>query len=202
MIKKTRPAIRRLWVFEFCLAVLILTFPFWIGIFYPKPHTEWVEIYSRQYQLDPLLVYALMRQESRYQPGVESQAGAQGLMQILPDTAAWLAEKEGMAADEVKEERLKEPETNIRLGCIYLAWLNHEFQGNLPVVLAAYNAGPGKVRQWLEEETWNGEYDALYAIPFEETRGYVRGVLRNYRTYQLLDRLHGMWQAKGETVWK
>ncbi len=164
------------------LAGLILAFPWWIRLFYPQPYQPIVTAYSESYQLDPLLVYALIRRESRYQKESESSAGALGLMQLLPETALWLAEKEGM--EPIDEEELKDPAINIHLGCAYLAWLQEHFAGNLPVVLAAYNAGHGRVGQWLEEGVWDGRTETLKDIPFEETREYVSGVLKNYRAYQ------------------
>ena len=169
------------------LALAIITFPYWIQGFYPQPYREIVVHYSETYDIDPLLVYALMRRESRYQEYVESSAGALGLMQLLPDTAAWLAEKEGL--DSFYEGALKTPEVNIQLGCFYLSWLKGEFLDRLPVVLAAYNAGHGRVEKWLAEGVWNGEADTLEDIPFEETRKYVRDVLRNYWVYQMIEKI-------------
>ena len=142
-------------LFVVWLALSIVTFPWWVNVFYPKPYSDIVTAYSTAYHVDPLLVYALIRRESRYQEHVESSAGAVGLMQLLPDTAAWLAEREGIVP--FYEEELKQPEMNIQLGCLYLSWLNDEFQGEIPVVLAAYNAGHGRVGKWLEDQVWDGK---------------------------------------------
>ena len=169
--------------------ISIFTFPWWIKTFYPKPYSEIVATYSTMYDIDPLLVYSLIRRESRYQEHVESYAGAVGLMQLLPATATWLAEREGMAS--FREEELKQPEINIQLGCLYLSWLNDQFEGKIPVVLAAYNAGHGRVEEWLKEQVWDGEADTIEQIPFAETRTYVQDVLNNYWAYQMIEKLHG-----------
>ncbi len=179
---KKKKIYRGLAVAAVLLAGLILAFPWWIRLFYPQPYQPIVMAYSENYRLDPLLVYALIRRESRYQEQSESSAGALGLIQILPETALWLAEKEGM--EPVLEEELKDPAVNIHLGCAYLAWLEEHFAGNLPVVLAAYNAGHGRVGQWLEDGVWDGRAETIEDIPFEETRRYVNDVLKNYRAYQ------------------
>ena len=180
--------------------LLVLTFPFWIGIFYPMPHPMLVDFYSRETEIDPYLIYALIRQESRYQPAAESSAGAQGLMQLLPETANWLAEKRGMEKEPLTETQLKDPAINIHFGCLYLAWLKEEFNGQLPLMLAAYNAGHGQVQQWMAEGVWDGTRETLDAIPFEETKSYVRGVLTNYDAYQKIDRLRRLigWQEAEE----
>ena len=173
-------------LFILCLALMMGTFPWWIRTFYPQPHQMIVHSCSTAYQLDPLLVYALIRCESRYQEQVESSAGAVGLMQLMPETAAWLAEKEGM---EFSKEQLKIPYRNIELGCAYLSWLMQEFEGRLPVVLAAYNAGHGRVEDWLGRNIWDGNTENLQQIPFKETRNYVKTVLKTYQVYQMIDKM-------------
>lgn len=149
-------------------------------LFYPAPYREMVFFYARQNGLDPLLVLALIRTESKFYPLAVSSTGARGLMQLMPETAEWVAKKLSL---EFKVERLFEPEYNLRLGTWYLAYILREFGGNLPAALAAYNGGSEKVKEWLYSGTWSGSTADLYKIPFPETRKFVRQVLRTYSVY-------------------
>ena len=130
--------------------------------------------------LDPTLLLAVAKQESRFSTGVASPAGAVGLLQLLPSTAAELA---GRA---VTNDELRQPELNARLGARYLAGLLQQWQGNPFLTIASYNAGPGAVQGWLkptlgaEPELW------VEAIPYPETRIYAKKVLGNLWTYQRL----------------
>jgi len=152
-------------------------------IFYPLLYPEYIFSYAEKYQVDPYLVAAVIRAESRFFERAESGSGARGLMQIMPDTAKWAADQLGL---DFHREMLYEPEYNIRIGCWYLRQLLDTFQGNLVLVLAAYNAGQGNVRRWLKEGLWDGSLTELYRIPFTETRFYVWKVLRYYQRYQVL----------------
>jgi len=154
-------------------------------LFYPVPYREMVFFYARQNGLDPLLVLALMRTESKFFPLAVSSTGARGLMQLMPETADWVARKLGV---EFQVERLFEPEYNLRLGTWYLAYILREFNGNLTAALAAYNGGKEKVKEWLVTGTWSGTMADLEKIPFPETRGFVRQVLRDYSIYRWLYR--------------
>lgn len=154
-------------------------------LLYPTPYKEAVFFYASQHGLDPFLVLALIRTESKFYPLAVSSTGAKGLMQLMPDTASWVAERLGT---EFEEERLFDPEYNIRLGTWYLAYILKEFDGNLVAALAAYNGGKQKVREWLVTGTWSGSTQDLDRIPFLETRGFVRRVLRDYSIYYWLYR--------------
>jgi soluble lytic murein transglycosylase len=152
-------------------------------IFYPLLYQEYVFKYAENYQVDPFLVAAVIRKESRYSPTAVSPTGARGLMQIMPDTADWASRQLGI---EFHQDLLFDPEYNIRMGCWYLRRLQDTFPDNLPVALASYNAGQGNVGRWLKEGVWNGELSHLNQIPFPETRIYVSKVLTYYRHYQRL----------------
>ncbi len=171
-----------LWMTIALFLAVVATFPNWITVFYPLPHKELVYSMAAQYDVDPLLVFAVIRAESKYQTWAESPVGAKGLMQIMPETADWIAGE--MKLKNFKVEDLYDPETNIRMGCWYLGDLQTEFNGDIPLTAAAYNAGRGKVKQWLQEGKWDGDADHLDSIPFPETQRYVRSVLSNYRAYQ------------------
>ena len=104
-----------------------------------------------------------------------------GLMQLMPDTARWVAQQVGHG--NYTDRQLKEPETNIELGTWYLGHLLKEFNGDEVQALAAYNAGRGHVESWLNENKWNGMVDT---IPFPETRSYVKSVLQYQEKYEAL----------------
>jgi len=175
-----------LWIAILVFLVIILTFPKWISMFYPRPHYDLVMEYSAEHSIDPYLVFSIIRAESKYQAQAESSAGARGLMQIMPETAWWIAEQQGIT--EFDTEELMDPELNISFGCWYIANLQREFDGQIPLVVAAYNAGRGKVREWVIEQQWDGNTEKLDNIPFEETRQYVSNVLKNYEAYQAIYR--------------
>jgi soluble lytic murein transglycosylase len=124
-----------------------------------------------------------MRQESSFDPKIISPAGAHGLMQLMPQTAAQLAHSEHIAA-----APLSDPDVNMRLGTIYLAGLIKRF-GAVPFAVAAYDAGPHRVQQWLDEDTPDTNNaaamtDWIETIPFAETRNYVQRVLENETIYR------------------
>lgn len=150
-----------------------------LKLFYPYPYQEMIEREAARYGLDPLLVVSVIRVESGFAPDARSTVGARGLMQLMPDTAAWVARKVKLTG--FSTEQLEDPETNIHLGCYYLGYLRRQFPGELSLMLAAYNGGEGNVAKWRRTP------DAIKAA-FPETRTYVRRGLRTYRMYQLLYR--------------
>jgi len=172
------------WISILLFLLVVLTMPKWIAFFYPQPHRELVFSFAYKHNIDPYLVFAIIRTESKYQTNATSPAGAKGLMQIMPETASWIAEQQGIS--EFNPDELNNPEVNIRFGCWYIASLSHEFSGNIPLIVAAYNAGRGKVREWIVNEKWDGNPQELEKIPFKETRQYVENVLKNYNAYRAI----------------
>ncbi|MBD2021288.1 transglycosylase SLT domain-containing protein [Leptolyngbya sp. FACHB-36] len=151
--------------------------PYWQAL-YPFPFLESIETWSQERQLNPLLVTALIRQESRFMPGIRSSAGATGLMQVMPDTANWVAGK-----IKLKQFQLNDPEDNIKLGTWYLDYTHQEYGNNSLLAVASYNAGPGAVGGWVEKRGL-GDPDAFVeSIPYDETKGYVKSVFENYWNY-------------------
>ncbi len=150
-------------------------------IFYPYPYRATVEKYSRQYGVDPLLVAAVIREESRFLPKSESHKGARGLMQLMPATARWIAQSLG--DKNYKDEDLVVPDKNIQYGTWYLANLQKEFNNDLTLALAAYNGGSGHVKEWIEQRQLELENIRQEDIPFQETREYVGRVLKSYAKY-------------------
>jgi len=151
---------------------------------YPAAHVEIVTREAGQAGLDPLLVYALMRQESAFAAHAVSPANALGLMQLLPSTADRMATQSGVAPP--TREDLFEPSVNIRLGVGYLSELSRLFAGNTALMLAAYNAGENAAQRWQGLASQYDEDEMIEQISYRETRAYVKSVLRNLRTYRRL----------------
>jgi soluble lytic murein transglycosylase len=131
---------------------------------------------ATQLDVSQQLLFAIARQESAFMHDVRSSAGALGLMQLMPATGRETATRAGMR---INDQDLLRPEINIALGSRYLAQLLEDFNGNRAVAAAAYNAGPGRVRQWLRQTSSSPlPLDAwIETIPFTETRNYVQNVL-------------------------
>ncbi|GAB6157277.1 lytic transglycosylase domain-containing protein [Desulfotomaculum varum] len=149
-------------------------------------HQEVIYHYAAVNKLDPLLVAAVIKTESNFNAQATSPKGARGLMQIMPDTANWISRQIGGVP--VTPDQLYNPEINISLGTWYLADLLDEFNSDLVLATAAYNAGRGNVRSWLNGQYWTGEHKTIDQIPFWETRQYIRRVLWNYKVYRYLYR--------------
>ncbi|MGB9792848.1 MAG: lytic transglycosylase domain-containing protein [Thermacetogeniaceae bacterium] len=166
-----------------CFLCLLQAKWFW-RLFYPWPYRQEIIAVAVHRNIDPHLLAALIRVESRFDPSARSDAGAIGLMQVMPDTAASVAKEIGMR--NFHPELLYQPEINLQIGAWYLANLFQEFDGNVVVGLAAYNAGRGNVRVWLESGKWEGTVEDIERIPFPETRVYLKTVLRDYEVYKYL----------------
>lgn len=138
----------------------------------PLSFSELIVYYGTSTDVDPDLIAAVILIESSFRPEAISPKGAIGLMQLMPETAAWVAEQRGIST---KDLDLLDPETNIQLGVYYLQYLLERFPTET-AALAAYNGGPTNVRRWLEEGVWDGSYEKTGSIPFTETRTYVRKV--------------------------
>ena len=184
--RQRRALIMAVVVFALALAVYFISQsePVQRRYLYPYPYQELVELYAKANGVDSALVASVIMNESRFQNDARSSRGAIGLMQIMPETAQWIALQLG--DDNFSLEKLHEPETNIRYGVWYLAELQREFAGNNILALAAYNAGRGTVRDWIEEGDWPWTFHALDKIPYPETRSYVKNVLQNRIRYEKL----------------
>ncbi len=149
---------------------------------HPLKYSEYVEKYSEIYGVPEHIIYASIKTESNFVSNAVSSAGAVGLMQMMPDTFLWLCEKNGEKLD---VGMLYDPETNIRYGTYYLSYLYSEF-GLWETVFAAYNCGPGRVKEWQTNEEYADENGILINIPFKETRGYVKKITKASETYKKL----------------
>jgi soluble lytic murein transglycosylase len=150
---------------------------------FPMPFHDTVLRKSQEIGLDPAYVYGLIRQESRFIMDARSGVGASGLMQVMPATARWTARKIGMT--DFTPGRINERETNITIGTAYLKLALDDFDGSMALAAAAYNAGPGRPRNWRNGPVLDA---AIWAenVPFNETRDYVKKVLANTTNYAAL----------------
>ncbi|MCS7292463.1 MAG: transglycosylase SLT domain-containing protein [Gloeomargarita sp. SKYBB_i_bin120] len=145
---------------------------------YPLAYWSEVQQASAQHGLNPLLVTALIRQESRFEPAIVSSAGAVGLMQVLPETGAWIAEQLQRSPFQ-----LTQPWENLLAGTWFLQYTDSLYQHNGLLAVASYNAGPGNVDAWVQR-FGEGDWDEFVEnIPFPETQDYVRQVFGNYWNY-------------------
>jgi len=147
---------------------------------YPMPFRAAVVKRTTQIGLDPAYVYGLIRQESRFIMDARSTVGASGLMQVMPATARWTAKKIGL--DNFTPNQITDRDTNIAIGTGYLKLVLDDFAGSMPLAAAAYNAGPGRPRNWRNGPVMEA---AIWAenVPFNETRDYVKKVLSNTTNY-------------------
>jgi soluble lytic murein transglycosylase len=151
---------------------------------YPFGYQDTVYRYSERNSLDPYLVAAVIRTESKFINIARSPKGAMGLMQMMPDTAEWVAKQIDYPDFEIS--KLNDPEISIRFGTWYLSSVRKEFGGNEVLMLAAYNAGRGNVKSWMKQYDWTTDFRDVDQIPFTETRQYVKQVLRDKQRYQAL----------------
>lgn len=150
---------------------------------YPQGFWPSITASAKKYGMDPYFVAAIIREESQFRPEALSPAGARGVMQVMPSTGEWIARNAGMAAFE--RAKLFEADTNIAIGTWYLSHLMKKFNGNLTLVSAAYNAGPEPVLAWAAKTDVKADPAVFVeSIPFAETRGYVKKVMRNYAEYR------------------
>ena len=150
---------------------------------WPWPNREAVEAEAREFGLDPLLFAGLVRQESIFDAEALSPAGARGLAQLLPSTAALTAR--GLDVT-FYPDWITVPDLNLHLGAAHFAELLRRYDGRIDAAVAAYNAGGRPVSRWLRVPGAADPDRFLEAITYPETRGYVRSVLRNRALYQAL----------------
>lgn len=155
--------------------------PFW-RLLYPRGYADTVEAVAAKHGLDPLFVAAVIREESSYDPRARSWVGAIGLMQLMPATASRVARESGLP---LPAGGLSEPEVNIPLGVHYLAGLRGRF-GEPLLAVAGYNAGPHPVERWWAGRRTDDLEEFVEAIPFDETRRFVKRVLTSWWHYHQL----------------
>jgi soluble lytic murein transglycosylase len=152
--------------------------PAYLRSLYPFHYWDLISQWSRERKISPALVIGLMRQESRFEAKIRSSVGAAGLMQIMPETGAWIASQKG-----IKKYNLDNPTDNISFGTWYLNYTHSRYGDNSMLAIASYNAGPGAVGRWVQGRKITDSDEFVNSIPYEETRDYVSKVLGNYWNY-------------------
>ena len=153
---------------------------------YPRKYDEYVTYYAGKYQIDPYILYSIIRTESNFNPQAESNVGARGLMQLMPDTAEWIAGKIGDS--NYSFDHLYDAETNIRYGCWYLNYLSKLFRGDAVLVSSAYHAGQTTVTHWLSDKgiSSDGVTIPVDKLPDGPTKQYAGRVTTSYGIYEAL----------------
>ncbi|OQB14186.1 MAG: Soluble lytic murein transglycosylase precursor [Firmicutes bacterium ADurb.Bin193] len=169
-------------ILALCLALLVGNLV--LQKIYPLYYYDIITVNAEKYGIDPLFVASVIHAESRFPAEATSHRQAKGLMQMKEDTALWSAKQMGLSDFTVSS--LYVPETNIMLGVWYLDYLSEYFEYDRTLALAAYNAGMGNVRKWLENPEYSKDGKTLSRIPYPETRRYIRKVKNNYAVYKLL----------------
>ena len=151
---------------------------------YPLEYRDEIQRISGEYNLSPALIASVIRNESSFRPAAESSVGARGLMQVMPETAEWIAHK--LKVDNYSLEQLYNPETNIRFGCWYLNYLSTLFHGDPLCVVCAYHAGQGEISSWLTNPSISsdGLTMKIDRLPEGPTKTYAGRVTRDYGIYQ------------------
>ncbi len=151
-------------------------------LLHPKKYGEFVEKYSIGYQVDPNLIYAIIKTESSFRPDAVSSANAVGLTQITPETFEWLQLKMG---ETQKNLSLTDPETSVKYGAFFISLLLAEFEEK-DTAIAAYHAGRGRINEWLADPEISPDGKTLEKIPIPETAHYVKKVNKAYNAYNNL----------------
>lgn len=147
---------------------------------YPMEYESLIRLCARLNDIPPAYVASVVLAESSYDPSAVSSANAQGLMQLLPSTAEWIAGKLG---ETYSEGCLFDPETNLRYGCWYLGFLMQRYSGDMRLSSSAYHAGQGTVDKWLQNPEYSPDGASLAVIPYDTTNTYVQRVLKYYEKY-------------------
>ncbi len=151
---------------------------------YPKMYSEYVEKYAKEFNVDPLLIFSIIKAESNFNEKAHSSSGAKGLMQLMEATALEIANK--INEPLIEQDSLLEPEKNIMIGTKYYAELLKSYDGNMLLALTAYNAGMGNVNEWIQNGIIRQDGSDIENIPYKETNMYVRKIINNYKMYKTI----------------
>lgn len=154
---------------------------------YPLEHEALVEAASEEFDIPASLIYAIIHTESSFEEDATSHAQAKGLMQLTDDTFQWALMRAGETG-KYTTDALYDPQVNIHYGVYVLKLLGEQFP-DMQTVLAAYNAGQGRVKEWLKDPAYSADGEHLDAIPYAETAEYVRRVEKARQRYRQLYRL-------------
>ena len=179
VLKKTM-----IWLFIIGILCVIIRYVIVPGFVFPTKYKEQVMASANRHNVDPLLIFSIIKAESKFNSDALSRRGAKGLMQIMDKTGQWAASELGMP--EFTPDQLFDPTTNIEMGCWYVARLMKQYEGDIPTLLAAYNAGTGNVYKWRNNKDYSLDGMTIDYIPFGETRRYIEKVGQNLKCYQYL----------------
>lgn len=155
-----------------------------LKIIYPTKYENFIEFYSKEYNVDKYLVYAIIKAESNFNCEAVSSKDAKGLMQLMDSTAKDILKKNNIdLRDKELEEKLLEPEFNINLGTRYISMLITKYK-NIELALIAYNAGSGNVDNWIQQGIIKEDGSDIENVPYKETNNYVRKIIRDYEIYK------------------
>ena len=175
--------------YSLIIIFLILAVCGFIGIktyVYPLEYKDEVLEYSKKYNLDPYLVFAVINAESGFDKHATSSKNAKGLMQITESTAKEVNEITN-SVDSLNEENIYNEDINIELGCQYLASLISRYNGNYYLAICSYNAGIGNVDKWISQGQITEELNTTnIELPFKETTRYLKKVIHNYKMYKVI----------------
>lgn len=166
------------------ILIIIINYKILLRHYFPTNYNKIVNKYATEYKLDPNLIYALIKVESKFDPLAKSHKGALGLMQITPQTGRYISELLG--DKNFNEEKLYDPQVNIKYGCFYVSKLLKDFNNNLDCLLGAYNGGEGNVRKWIKNGGNGEKILKVKDVPFEETKTYINKVKIIYKIYTFL----------------
>lgn len=167
-----------------CLIFIFILGFSYISIKYPIGYKSIIVKESNEYDMDPYLIASIINVESSYDSNAISKKEARGLMQISPQTGKWASEV--LNLEGYKEENLFKAEVNIKIGSWYLNKLFKEFNGDLDLILMAYNAGSGNVNKWLKDLEHSKDGVSIDNVPFKETENYVKRINKNYKIYSVV----------------
>lgn len=183
MKQNLRSLVIFIFIFVLSLIIFILSYTFFLKSAYPIKYENIVNDSAKRYNIEPELIYAVIKSESGFDANAKSSAGALGLMQITPDTFDWLqtyTKEEFMGTNE-----LFNPQVNIRYGTLFLSMLRGKYDSE-ELVLCAYNAGMTAVDRWLRDERISNFGQGLKFIPYNETKDYVMKIKTSKRIYKSL----------------
>lgn len=167
--------------FLFMIIFLIALFCGMFFLSFKLDYKNFVSASSQEYDIEPSLIFSIIKAESKFNPNAKSSANAIGLMQIKLETANYMLYLDG--ENQINENYLYIPETNIKLGTKYLSYLINKFE-NIDVAICAYNAGETVVRSWLNNQEYSQDCKTLSKIPYKETKNYLKKVNFNQKIYK------------------
>jgi soluble lytic murein transglycosylase len=181
--KRKHKFILYLVLLSFILAGAYFSYYTFQRVYYPVKYKEAVLKYSKEFNIEPALVLAIIKAESNFRPDAVSKKNAIGLMQVTEETGAWIAVS--LQIENYQSEMLLNPDINIRFGCKYLRYLfdYKAFFGNRKLAIAAYNCGQSRMKGWLDSKIVKINGNDVSGIPYEETANYLDKVSGYYNNY-------------------